>query len=62
MGITPCKECRQRYPACHDKCLSYIDWKQKNQVIKDRIFKEKEAIRGVRDSNLNRMRSFGEKH
>lgn len=22
----PCKDCKQRYPACHDKCKSYQDW------------------------------------
>lgn len=22
----PCKDCKQRHPACHDKCKSYQDW------------------------------------
>ena len=24
----PCKDCKKRYPACHDKCDKYKEWKK----------------------------------
>ena len=24
----PCKDCKKRYPACHDKCEQYKEWKK----------------------------------
>lgn len=36
----PCKECHNRnenYAGCHDKCLKYIDWRQRKDVIKSHV-------------------------
>ncbi len=27
MKISPCKDCKERYPACHDECIYYATWK-----------------------------------
>lgn len=40
----PCKECHakgENFAGCHDKCLKYIDWRQKKDVLKNHIYKEK---------------------
>lgn len=62
MKMSPCKDCKNRYPGCHDKCLAFIDWTQERQVVKDKLFKEKEAKYALNNMHINRMRSFGEKH
>lgn len=40
---SPCKNCTNRYPACHDKCQSYLEFvkinRENNELI--RIAKEK---------------------
>ena len=25
----PCKDCTERYPACHDKCEKFMEWRKK---------------------------------
>ena len=35
----PCRNCKDRHPACHDKCKTYIEWvtlehKKKEDVMK----------------------------
>jgi hypothetical protein len=37
MKLPPCKDCEERYPACHDKCEKYKDWKGD-------VLKKKKAI------------------
>jgi hypothetical protein len=37
--IEPCYQCKDRYPACHDKCNKYKEFK-----------KEKERVRNNRQS------------
>lgn len=39
----PCKECTERYPACHDSCERYLAVKAKNQAIEDKLRKDKDA-------------------
>lgn len=33
--ITCCKECRDRYPGCHDKCNTYQEQKRERQALLD---------------------------
>ena len=43
-GHCPCKECHARgesFVGCHDKCLKYIDWRQKKDALNNYIYKEK---------------------
>ena len=32
----PCKDCTFRHLGCHATCASYLDWKQRRQVAKDK--------------------------
>lgn len=34
VGFPPCKECGERYQACHDHCDRYKEWKHKQNEIK----------------------------
>lgn len=31
----PCKDCKSRYPACHDKCEAYQRAKEEEEAIKE---------------------------
>lgn len=44
--ITVCKDCPDRYPACHDRCEKYIQAKKDLQERKDMILKamQKDAV------------------
>ena len=39
--LAPCKDCNDRYIACHDHCERYKAWKQEFDVIKERATKYK---------------------
>lgn len=32
VGVSPCKECTERYMACHDSCERYGEWKNKLEI------------------------------
>lgn len=35
--ISPCKDCENRNPGCHDRCEKYADWKERlNKLNKAR--------------------------
>jgi hypothetical protein len=27
--VSPCKDCQDRNPGCHDKCKMYAEWKER---------------------------------
>ena len=33
-GVSPCKDCKERYRACSDRCQKYKDWKAELERIK----------------------------
>lgn len=35
VGRPPCKECEDRYTACHDHCNKYKEWKRKQRAVKE---------------------------
>lgn len=37
----PCKECNDRYIACHDFCEKYKTWRQEFEAIKEIVFKQR---------------------
>ena len=38
MDVAPCKECMERYPACHDRCEKYGKWKQELDARRNTIY------------------------
>lgn len=34
--VAPCKECQQRYPACHDQCPLYKQYRAGLDEVNDR--------------------------
>lgn len=32
--IAPCKDCTEKYAACHDKCAKFAQWKAEQQKVK----------------------------
>lgn len=42
MEIAPCKECKDRYPACHDHCQRYKEYKAK--LAKNKIDKRNREL------------------
>ena len=60
MIISPCKDCKERFEACHSKCDKYKDWKQEVDVIKAQITKEKylqHELLDVKKEAITRMQS-----
>lgn len=43
MNVTPCYKCDSRHVGCHSKCGKYIEWSAKNEKMREKIHKEKEA-------------------
>lgn len=43
--ISPCKDCTERHPACHDKCNDYISWKVEMLAEKEKAKQDKENRR-----------------
>lgn len=37
----PCKECNDRYIACHDFCEKYKMWRKEFEATKEQIFKQR---------------------
>lgn len=33
--ISPCKDCKNRHPACHDFCDRYKEWKQRLEKVNE---------------------------
>ena len=33
--IPPCKDCKERYIACHDSCDRYKEWKQRLEKVNE---------------------------
>ena len=33
--ISPCKDCKDRYIGCHDKCVLYAEWKAEIERVKE---------------------------
>lgn len=49
--VSPCKDCTERYLACHDKCDKYKEYRQRYDAEQARIKKEK-ALKTI-INNLN---------
>lgn len=37
MTENPCKECEERFEACHDKCERYAEWRAEFMERKEKI-------------------------
>ena len=48
---SPCLGCTDRKLACHDSCDKYKAFKEENQKIKDKIYKDKEVNDALRGYN-----------
>lgn len=41
MNVAPCKDCVERYEACHDHCEKYKEWKAELNAIRSKIAEQK---------------------
>ena len=62
-GVSPCTECKERYPGCHDHCpkdsrgeYGYHAWKKDVQTIKDKKKTYDEFIQNEYDEWNRRQR------
>lgn len=51
-----CKDCTKRYPGCHDKCESFIEYRKEYDRIRDLRQKDIDLERGLRDVKRARVR------
>ena len=45
-NIAPCKDCTERAIGCHPKCSRYLEWKQKDELLRA---EKRECGRAVAD-------------
>ena len=64
-GISPCKDCPDRYPGCGGECEKYKAWKEKRtQIInqyRDKAQEENEADGVLRAGMLRAVRAANKK-
>lgn len=61
MSTGPCKDCTDRYIACHDFCEKYIEWRQEFDATKERIFKQRmneKMLDERRNKSIARMKHY----
>ena len=54
----PCKDCVDRYLACHDKCERYIQFRQERDNILAKMRQEKESVISFDPKRPNPLRKF----
>lgn len=52
---TCCLNCKERFPACHDVCTTYLKAKAEYEQEKERIREEKRKSRLFDDYHLERL-------
>lgn len=50
---SPCFGCMNRFPGCHDRCLEYIDFRQKRDVFLETVKENKRLSKLVKYSGLS---------
>lgn len=50
----PCKECKDRYPACHDHCekSEYVAWREKMATMKKAEQDYRKQFNCISDANI----------
>lgn len=54
--ISPCKDCEDRYPICHDSCVKYQEWHKKAVNHKESYYKKDGEIINYKNSKIRRQR------
>lgn len=50
---SPCKGCDDRHLKCHATCERFLEYRQKYQAERDRIYKEDSLDKTIRGLNYN---------
>lgn len=58
----PCKECRNRSPACHDRCKSYQDWNMARLRAKKIAMKKQDMNKMFEDYRRRAIDNMSTKH
>lgn len=58
MSIAPCKDCINRYPACHSSCDDYKLWETENKERRKKIAKLRDEDRRFRDNHYELSRKL----
>lgn len=58
MMINCCKDCKERYLACHDKCEKYLKQKEEYKKYKKEYDEQKSIDVKLRNQALHRYRSL----
>ena len=46
----PCADCIERVIGCHSNCIKYTNWKQRQDILKQKIKQDKELRRIIQKS------------
>ena len=59
--IAPCKDCKDRFAACHSTCTKYKEWKEEMDHIKINISQNRNReyeIYNVQKESAKRMKHY----
>ena len=59
--ISVCKDCPERYPACHDHCDRFKAWKKEQELIKAREYEMTHLFRVCHSDSEDKKRQNGKK-
>ena len=59
--ITPCIDCNERHPGCHDTCEKYYTYKLQNEEIKERQREYEKPIAFLKREHDSRKIAFMKK-
>ena len=54
----PCKNCQERKMLCHSSCEKYLEYKKKNDALKEKIYEAKRVENLAREAEHNRVQKI----
>lgn len=49
----PCKDCEKREVGCHSNCKAYLEVKEYNEMIAEKMFADKGNVRSLTGLKIN---------
>lgn len=56
--LAPCKDCKDRYVGCHEKCKAYLDFKEAHEEWAKLVFQNKLEDTRIAQIEVNRFKPY----
>lgn len=54
---SPCKDCKDRHLKCHATCEKFLEYREKYQAERERLFKENALDKAIKQMNYDGAKS-----